>query len=210
MNFSFRRAKELPNARLVLDLCRELGGTMGVSSGQLSHFDDVPSNWRCPCCTRTKRGIARLNVRGELYCPIHKHHDHVVDDLGILIQFGALSLQEDYAKELPQAFDVNIATCERFVALYICGDCNRAEKEAKGAVPDVPSYFTFAPFEISQFIGVYPNAGHGIVEETVHRAYAEALPQVNVLRARARDMASRLPGQLRAAYLATPRFTMPE
>lgn len=207
--FCFRRALELPNARLVLDLAHKAKANNSVASGQLSHFDDVPSNWRCPCCTRTKRGISRLNARDELYCPIHRHHDHVADDLDALRAQDSLRLETDYAGEMLAAFKVYMDSCCRFADIFICCDCNRADAEAKRSVK-APPYFTFAPFEIAQFIGIYLNSGHDLVKETVKQIYSEALPQVERLRARARDLASRVPDEMLAAYTAGPRYTMPE
>ena len=62
--FCGRKNYEQTNAMLVISLYLELGAQGGQN--EIANFDKEPPDWRCPCCLRQKRAIARLNARGEL------------------------------------------------------------------------------------------------------------------------------------------------
>lgn len=94
---------------------------------------NLPEDWQCPCCLRTKRGILQWGKRkgsnAERYGPVgwkagvHRHHDH---------------------------------SGHRFKETVICGGCNTADAQAKKIV-GAPKNFSFSPAELRQFISATDN-----------------------------------------------------
>ena len=103
----------------------------------------LPEDWRCPSCLRTKRGLLRWGLRqghnAVRYgrtgwkAALAKHHDHEPDGGG---DFSGVK--------------------GRFPATIICGDCNAADAHAKRMV-GAPSWFSFSPAELRQFISAADN-----------------------------------------------------
>lgn len=131
----------------------------------------VPRNWVCPVCNRSKVDIFRLSNRGILLANVEEHHDHLRDYVSHRARqlFG-----ERWTADLPGSGMI-ADTLEELVSSFpselVCSECNAADGKAKLLLKDViPSYFSFAPGEIKQFIIPTANADHQIdsrrVEET--------------------------------------------
>jgi len=156
------------NGLLLIELMRTLGAK---DTGNVGGFFDVPSDWRCPCCYRMKREIARIDKNGNLLCSVHRHHDHYCDRFEVDVrklspgdwQFGRV-VQDSLV---------------RFPDTLICNDCNVAEPAAKKIV-DAPSFFSFAPFEISYFIDII-DGRVTVHEDRVRHAYRAAKPSLGLI-----------------------------
>lgn len=171
------------NGRLLVALMREHGCS---DPGLISGFFDTASGWTCPCCFRTKAEMARADRRGRLLCAIHLHHDHFIDrvrqqlDPVLSVSFG------------PDTNRIAVligAGHVRFCDTLICNDCNVAEPVAKSRVA-APAYFSFAPFEIVQFIKVRDNAPHEIDAAMAALAYEAAKPSMVFLGKRLIEIAA--------------------
>jgi hypothetical protein len=100
-----------------------------------------PKDWRCPGCERSRfelltwtRSITGYGApRGQYQwlAPLHEHHDHRVDGY-----------------VLPP----------RFPSTVICSDCNHADGRAKRQL-GLPSWFSFSPAELRQFLTGHPHNG---------------------------------------------------
>jgi hypothetical protein len=157
-----------PNGALLIDLFLELGA-QGL--GHVGNFFAVPPEWRCPCCYRTKRGMARLDKNGDLLCAIHDHHDHYCERFEV-----------DTRKMAGRDWNFGAAVRDsliRFPNTLICNDCNVAEPAAKKIV-GAPSFFSFAPFEISYFIEIVEGRVT-VNEDRVRRAYEAAKPSLGLI-----------------------------
>jgi hypothetical protein len=157
-----------PNGALLIELFLELEAR---GLGSVANFFAVAPDWRCPCCYRTKREMARLDKNGNLLCAIHDHHDHYCE------RFNA-----DARKMAGRDFTFTAAVRDsliRFPNTLICNDCNVAEPAAKKLV-EAPSFFSFAPFEISYFIDI-TDGRVTVNEERVIRAYEAAKPSLRLI-----------------------------
>lgn len=117
----------------------EFAAYAGAHCHQL--WRQVGPDWICPCCLRnkfqllcwTKRTPGKCVPFWDWMAQLHAHHDHA-----------------------PEAkFRV------RFDRVIICGQCNSADGNAKKNLK-LPSYFSFAPWEISQFVTATPHGRHSI------------------------------------------------
>lgn len=156
------------NFKMLLSLTTQLGAS---GYGSICNFFEVSPEWRCPCCFRSKREIARLDKNGKLFCAIHEHHDHFWDSQGVRIPRDG-----DYFAERQVIGD----SFDRFPPTLICNDCNVAEPWAKRAA-GAPDYFTFAPHEIASFIIVNSNLPHEVNTEMAAKIYAAAKPSMEIL-----------------------------
>lgn len=168
------------NAMLLYDLYRALGAS---GFGAIAGFFETDTAWRCPCCLRSKREIARLDKNGALLCPIVLHHDHFSDCVPAVVRDA---LKGDWA-----AYRALMQSVVRFDDVLICGDCNVAEPAAKGIV-GAPKPFSFAPFEIAGFIAVTPHAPHTVNPERARIAYKAASQSMAFIAERLREIGAAL------------------
>ena len=157
------------NGLLLIELMRTLGAK---DTGNVGGFFDVPSDWRCPCCYRIKREIARIDKNGNLLCSIHRHHDHYCERFEV-----------DVRKLSPGDFQFGRVVQDslvRFADTLICNDCNVAEPTAKKLV-GAPPYFTFSPIEIAFFIVVSREGEISVDPDRAKRAYDAAIPTMILL-----------------------------
>jgi len=159
------RPRYFDNARLAVDLALNLGAT-GTDSGTMSNFSAVPPDWRCPGCARSKHEIARLDKRGNLYCAIHSHHDHVYEGIAARVGFSVLSVDQDMG--------VILESMIRFPTTDICMDCNMAEGRAKRMI-SAPEHFSFSPQEMRKFLEPSAGANHKINRGIAERTLAECV-----------------------------------
>lgn len=121
-------------------------------------------NWSCPVCHRYKTDIFRVSNRGILLANLEEHHDHFRDYVG---RRGRKLFGENWVFDLPNGSATIVDTIESLVSTFsrelICSECNAADGKAKLSLKDtIPSYFSFAPTEIREFIEPSPNADHRI------------------------------------------------
>ena len=161
------------NAHLLIDLFLN---TRATHLGKVDNFFSVLFDWRCPCCFRSKRDFARLDKNGGLLCSIHSHHDHFVRHL-------------KKCEGEPAAWAALWNSCVRFPDTLICGDCNVAEAAAKNKV-DAPENFSFAPYEIANFIEVHPNQANEVNAALAQETYAAAVPAMSLIAKRVRAITS--------------------
>ncbi len=160
------------NVKLLFKIFRDLQAN---GLGTVPNFFDVPADWRCPCCFRSKAEFARLDKSGNLLCSIHWHHDHAIDA---------------YTKHMqgdPGAWAALVQSCLRFPRTLICNDCNTVEGNVKNEI-NAPEDFSFAPYEIASFISVRPNAAHVADRALADRAYAAAQPAKDLIRPRLHEI----------------------
>ncbi|MDE9535869.1 hypothetical protein [Xenorhabdus bovienii] len=132
--------------------------------------------WICPCCSRKKSEIVRLNKNNFLSCQLHEHHDHMKDVVKSL--FEELSIKKNIivADELSERFAIKTAfSLSAYDNTVICSDCNKADAGAKRLVK-CHKFFSFSPKEISEFISVSPNREHQINSEAAKKVWARAEP----------------------------------
>ena len=105
-------------------------------------WNQLPHEWRCPACKRTKREVLRWGRSGykgkekmQWYASFHKHHDHTK---GV----------------------------ERFSRTVLCADCNTADGAAKQKL-GLPDDWSFSPSEIAQFVVSRPHAKHKSIKHKV-------------------------------------------
>lgn len=141
-------------------LLRELDRYFDANEyGNISNFFATPDNWRCPCCFRNKREIARLDKNGNLLCAFVMHHDHYGDGASLAMSGRDLTLR------------TAVESCfSRFSPTLICNDCNVVDSAAKRLV-GAPERFSFTPFEIASFTDVHANKPHGLIEDRVRTTY---------------------------------------
>lgn len=118
---------------------------------------ELPTNWYCPACLRTKFKIMRWTTRyfrrdvGKCsgykgwMAGLHTHHDHSQDSM-----FGRSG---------------------RFSATIICDQCNSADGVAKKHLR-LPDRFSFSPAEIAMFITSTPHARHKVDLEKAQQIYS--------------------------------------
>jgi hypothetical protein len=117
----------------------------------------VGDNWRCPACDRSKFEVLRWTKRFPRspspfegwMAPLHDHHDH-----------GQGMFFADYA---------------RFPRTVICDQCNSADGQAKRRC-GLPADFSFAPWEIKQFVAAVPHSPHKIDLEQARTIYDALYP----------------------------------
>lgn len=184
------------NARLLAHLVREFGAS-GV--GDIINFCAVRVYWHCPSCNRDKRRIARLNKNGALNCPLHEHHDHFEDYVFEKLAWVRNSIHQIrdevkqhaiHSTDWRSVRDIRDTEQGRYYSLkkglarfprtLICGDCNVAEPAAKKIV-EAPAEFSFAPFEIAQFIIVSDHSGHRLDADKVVEVFEAAKPSMRLL-----------------------------
>lgn len=157
------------NAHLLYDLRDTFGAT---DFGSISGFFDVDPDWRCPCCYRSKSEMARLDRNNNLLCAIHNHHDHFEDE--------ALERITSRVKPAWGVTQIIRASLSRFPETMICNDCNVAEPYAKN-IAKAPPHFSFAPYEIANFIISKPNEPHTVDDKLAAMTYEAAIPTMKLL-----------------------------
>lgn len=111
-------------------------------------YRSLANDWQCPGCVRTKYQILRWTIifpkipsarRPGWAGGYHSHHDHSGDKYmwtGRPVWFSP-----------------------RFEPTIICEQCNSADANAKRKL-ELPSDFSFAPWEIRQFVLAHPHGKH--------------------------------------------------
>jgi len=174
-----------PTPELAVRLALELGAT-DARVGTLSNWHKTSDNWRCPCCSRKKSDIVRLDKLGSIYGPIVEHHDHIIG-VGPTFVRPIADLKDReawaaYSEKLGEYKD-RLDGLIRFPNTWICGDCNNADAAAKATV-NGPQWFSFSPFEIRQFVVPRRRQANDIRSDVVRTVYEPALCQVEMLRER--------------------------
>lgn len=109
-----------------------------------------------------------------------EHHDHIKDYPNY---FMREKHGQEWIKCIPPGFGEFLNRIEiltiRFRPTVVCEDCNNAESTAKKFV-SAPTYFSFAPSEIRQFIVSSSNSVHGINQAQALHIFNEALPSFNI------------------------------
>lgn len=163
--------KYFDNARLAVDLALYLGAK-GTVPGSISNFCQTPPDWICPGCARDKKRIARLNKNGDLYCSIHKHHDHLFNELA-----SRLSVGDIYSNK--RALTA-LRMLTRFDDEYICMDCNLAEGRMKRTVK-AEENFSFSPREIYRCVCPGNNESHVYHPDKAQQIYELAYPTYKLI-----------------------------
>lgn len=178
--FSIVAMEAEENAKLLYTLLREFNG---YDYGSISGFFEVDTRWRCPCCHRNKREIARLDKNGNLMCALHWHHDHFSELAMDKLPVDRKHLGDDALtlRSLQDSF------C-RFPETLICCDCNVAEGSQAKPMVGAPKQFSFAPFEIATFVVVRPNVPHMVNQDRAKAAYASAVPSMKLMGKKLREI----------------------
>ncbi|NNM74199.1 hypothetical protein [Enterovirga aerilata] len=132
------------------------------------------TGWTCPCCGRGKPEIARVSAGGVLLCRLERHHDHLADLAhSIFDRSNPKTNDPRFNLEADRARDALTILVERFEPAVLCLDCNLAEGIAKQALRNkgLPSYFTFKPSEIADFVSASPNRVHEIDLEAAEQTW---------------------------------------
>lgn len=171
------------NSHLLWELLDELGA---VDRGNVCGFHDTAHDWRCPCCFRSKREIARIDKNRNLWCAIVFHHDHYQD--------LAYELFSKYKLLQTRTAHVVLGSFARFPETLICEDCNNADAAAKAKInaamgdeAQVPATFSFAPHEIAHFVRVSRNTSHEIVTPRAVEAWRAIAPSMRLLKDRLKE-----------------------
>lgn len=109
----------------------------------------VGALWRCPSCNRSRFELLRWTMlypkrpnRHEGWAVgLHTHHDHGTDRSSSQLAPGALR------------------RVSSFTPTVICEQCNSADGTVKKRLC-LPTNFTFAPWEIGQFVRATPHGKH--------------------------------------------------
>lgn len=133
-------------------------------------------NWICPCCSRSKFQISRIGNKGQILAKLVIHHDHMGEAMKgafnrAFVSEGTNSEQPDGLK-LVEKMGVAFAA---YAEVLICEDCNNADTEAKRAV-DAPTYFSFSPGQIKQFIRCQDHRPHSTDVEIARNKWCESKP----------------------------------
>jgi len=168
--------EQLKNCLLMMELFQKLNA---YDTGNVRRFCEVTTAWRCPCCHRSKSEIARLDKNGNLLCAIAEHHDHFNDMASDQIR-KAMRAAGEIETEDYMALNYVEGSFQRFSPTLVCEDCNVAEPEGKRLVC-AKSSFTFAPWEIMQFVEVVPNHPHTVNYERCKAVYEAAITTVTVM-----------------------------
>jgi hypothetical protein len=122
----------------------EFSNYNGGATHNLWH--SLPQDWHCPGCgrsrfelltwTKSRTGWGVPKGQFQWLVALHKHHDHGADGL-----FNKGPLQPP-----------------RFPATIICSNCNSADANAKKQL-NLPSWFSFSPEELRQFLTAHPHNG---------------------------------------------------
>ncbi|WP_432263034.1 hypothetical protein [Cupriavidus sp. TMH.W2] len=118
-------------------------------------YAQLPQDWCCPGCARTKFQILRWTRKfpGKPHAHMgwaggyHEHHDHGGDARQFRGRFG------------------------RFAPTVICEQCNNADTAAKRTL-GLPRDFSFSPTEIRQFVVGSPHGDHLIDYDIARDIYA--------------------------------------
>lgn len=131
----------------------------------------TPPNWSCPCCSRVKSQIVRLNKHGYLTCHLHEHHDHMADLIGKIFNAASAKLEPPIADNKAKKFVIRTAfALSAYDNTVICADCNEADAIGKAAAKTHHD-FSFSPSEISSFIITENNKKHTIDENLAQKAW---------------------------------------
>lgn len=158
-------------------LTLEIGARLQAEGYNLNRWWVLtPQDWSCPCCSRGKPDIGRLDVVGRLYGHLMAHHDHVGDAVAPLFLEiassrdwpGMNSLAEDFAKRMS-------AFVSAHDPIVICSDCNEADAKAKKSV-GAPTAFSFAPADITRFIHPAPNRPHRLDADALTALWRKRAP----------------------------------
>jgi rubredoxin len=169
-----------------VQLALELG-CQGIRTGGLTNWHKVPDEWTCPCCSRGKSDMVRLDRNGFMIGPIVLHHDHIVDCDPLwkrpnIDNQGDKSFWRSYAQKMRE-YQSRLDGLQRFPDTYVCGDCNNADTAGKTNV-GAPKYFSFTPFEIRLFVVPRHRQANEIKVDAVRSVFEAAIFQVELLRER--------------------------
>ncbi len=110
-------------------------------------YAGLPPQWSCPGCGRSRYQIMRWTV---IYPKRPDRHEGWA---------GGLHTHHDHGGDVPGRFFGGPAA--RFQPVVICEQCNSADGTAKRKL-GLPSQFSFAPWEIRQFVEATPHGFHVI------------------------------------------------
>jgi rubredoxin len=119
----------------------------------------TPNYWTCPCCKRSKGGLAKRNAHGELSGRIVEHHDHFFDYAKRTLKRAAKNDTGIISTSLILRLEALSSTLTAFHPVWVCEDCNNIDSIAKKEC-DAPDYFSFPPCIIENFITIFQNAPH--------------------------------------------------
>lgn len=110
-------------------------------------YAGLQSDWVCPGCARSRYQILRWTIRFPKRpdrhegwaAGLHRHHDHSI-----------------HKPRGPFGF-----VGPRFGSIVICEQCNSADGTAK-RVLKLPEHFSFAPWEIGQFVRATAHGFHDV------------------------------------------------
>jgi hypothetical protein len=112
----------------------------------------IAHNWHCPSCGRTAIELIRWS---EIRGPSMRQRYGDVHGMGFTI-----SLTRHHCHGVG-----------RFPEILICGDCNAADGAAKRKLR-LPRDWSFAAYEIKQFVNVVPHSGKTIIDyDRAHEIY---------------------------------------
>lgn len=131
--------------------------------------------WACPACRRTKRQIMKWIVKEQRWAfNVGEHHCHSLDATfppfypPVDYAHGGIDRMLAYShfrspESLQKAIDTGelLSRLVRFKPTIICYDCNTADGAMKRKLR-LPKSFSYAPWEISQFVTATNNAKHQI------------------------------------------------
>lgn len=137
-------------------------------------------NWKCPCCSKPKKEIARTNASGTLIAKLVSHHDHIcdLDETQFTISNANVPSRKEnselreYLKRLANGF-----LC-RFKPAIICEECNNIEVELKKRFK-LPAHVTLSPIEIGILRSFQHNPDSEVIRDLVSklRTWAETIVQ---------------------------------
>lgn len=114
-----------------------------------SHWAMTSQNWECPVCGRRKPQIAFVN-NGILFAQIVEHHDHIDGYVEACIARIDSGVERQVRLEKSGAI-AKIA--QRFERTLICQQCNNVDGAVKARF-SLPEYFSFSPYEMTEFVSV--------------------------------------------------------
>lgn len=149
----------------------------GLSDFEMnSNWICSPQDWICPCCERSKFQISRAGKKGQILAKLVVHHDHMGEAMeeafhSAFERAGTNAAQVDGLR-LVEHIKGAFAAYEE---VLICEDCNNADTEAKKQVA-APSYFSFSPGQIRQFISGRDHQPHVVDAGKAELIWREARP----------------------------------
>ena len=136
----------------------------------------TPPDWLCPCCTRSKGALVRLDQHRRLLGVLVEHHDHSDELIELELLQIAKHKHNNWFGQLAKTFVKRGANLLRgYDPVVICQDCNNVDPSAKKIV-STPQHFSFSTRQMSTFIEKTPNCSHKINSESVVRTWEEARP----------------------------------